>query len=109
MIQDGNEQWMVSRVRFSIDVDGKHMGDFEAQLKQAVGDDYETGVIEVGPPVGYEGAFSHSSFAAEAEAYFRSLVGGSGSGIRVEGGGQIRMVNNRFVRERVARFEAQRK
>ncbi|MGH9385622.1 MAG: hypothetical protein ACRD2N_15175 [Vicinamibacterales bacterium] len=82
---------MVSRVFFDLVVNGKRHPGLHADLKQVVGSNYETGDIEVGQPVGYRGPFNHIAFRAAAERYFRSLVGSSGSGIRIQGASNIRM------------------
>ena len=99
-----NDQHMVSRVFFSLGVDQKQVGDYSADLKQAVGDDFETGAIEVGPPQGYQGPFDHAGFADAAAKYFRSLVGASASGIRIVGGASIKMRNNVFQKDAVFEF-----
>jgi hypothetical protein len=39
---------------------------------------------------------SHACFSEGAVKYFRSLVGSVGRGIRISGGGDIRMQDNRF-------------
>jgi len=109
-IQDSQEygsddEHMVSRVFFDLEVSGTtHRGLF-ANLKQVVGSNYETGAIEVGPPVGYSGSFNHIAFRDAAERYFRGLVGSKASAIRVQGGGDIRMRNNTFDMIRVESFE----
>ena len=97
----------------AIAVDGKPQGSFNADLKQAVGSDYETGPIEVGPPIEdgtqrpYRGPFSQTEFAKEAAAYFRSLVGSQGGGIRLGSGSQnVRMRGNRFIVEKTVSFSA---
>jgi hypothetical protein len=100
-IQDSQEygsddEHMVSCVVFTIEVDGENSGEFCADLKQTVGDSYETGAIEVGRPAGYKGPFNQQEFSKCAEQYFRSLVGSKGRGIRIEGGGNIRMQNNTY-------------
>jgi hypothetical protein len=38
-----NDEHMVSRVFFSLEVDGKRPGDFYADLKQAVGNEFTSG------------------------------------------------------------------
>jgi hypothetical protein len=96
-----DDEHMVSRVFLSIALDGQPRGDFYADLKQTVGDNYETGAIEVGPPTmesgeTYSGPMSHGCFSEGAVRYFRSLVGSVGSGIRIGGGGNIRMHDNLF-------------
>lgn len=105
LIQDSqdfgsDDQHMVSRVFFSLYKQGQRVGDFSADLKQVVGSDAESGEIEVSSPHGYDGEFDHQSFSSVAIQYFRSLVGSTGSGIRIVGRvSGIRMRNNRFTRE----------
>lgn len=99
----GDDEHMVSRVFFTIALGGQRRGDFMADLKQTVGDDYETGAIEVSPPRDksgetYDGPMSHACFAQGAEKYFRSLVGSAGSGIHISGGStNIRMRDNHYL------------
>lgn len=102
-----DDQHMVSRVFFSMEVGGKRYAGLYADLKQAVGSDFETGHIEVSPPRGakYRGPFNHDAFSKGAENYFRSLVGSKGRGIRIEGGGNIRMRNNRYSMPMTVEFE----
>lgn len=99
-----NDEHMVSRVFFTLEIDGtKH--ELYADIKQTVGSSYETGPIEVSKPHGYSGPFSHQEFQRAAEIYYRSLVGSSGSGIRIQGGANIRMRNNTFFKQAVFEFE----
>jgi hypothetical protein len=94
-----NDEHMVSRVFFSLDINGNREGDFSADLKQVVGSDFESGDIEVSAPHGYIGPFNHHGFADAATKYFRSLVGAKGSGIRIQGGSNIRMRNNEYLKD----------
>ncbi|MDP2951702.1 MAG: hypothetical protein Q8O76_00110, partial [Chloroflexota bacterium] len=64
-----DDQHMVSRVFFTLEVDGKPIGDLHADLKQAVGSDIEKGHIEVGFPEGYKGPFNYGAFAGGATKY----------------------------------------
>ncbi len=110
-VQDSQEygsddQHMVSRVFFTLEVDGRRQGDFHADVKQLVGSEFETGHLEVSPPVGYKRPFNHAAFSRATEAYFRGLVGSSGSGIRIQGGSRVRMGVNVHVLEREVTFEA---
>ena len=103
LIQDSqdygsDDDQMVSRVFFSLNVDGRPIGNFTADLKQVVGSDFETGDIEVGPPTNYDGPFDHQGFGDAARRYFRSLIG-QGSAIHFVGVRNLRMRNNRINRE----------
>ncbi len=100
-----NDEHMVSRVFFDLEVDGRSYPGLHADLKQVVGSNYETGDIEVGKPEGYRGPFNYIAFRDAAERYFRGLVGSAGSGIRIQGATNIRMRNNTFDFRRVEVFE----
>jgi hypothetical protein len=93
-----NNEYMISRVFFSLDVDGKFVGNFYADLKQVVGSDFGLDSIEVSPPAGYSGPFDHSRFRSVAAEYFCGLVGPEGTAFRISGQG-VRMFNNRVRQE----------
>lgn len=110
-VQDSQEfssddEHMVSRIFFELEVDGRAHPGLHVDVKQVVGSSYETGSIEVGRPVGgYRGPFNYLAFRDAVERYFRSLIGSSGSGIRIMGGSNIRMRNNTFDAPRVETFD----
>jgi hypothetical protein len=110
-IQDSQEygsddEHMVSRVFFSVEVDGRRSTG-HVDIKQTVGSDYETGPIEVGTPAGYAGPFNQEVFQREVMEYFRGCIGSAASGIRLGPGAKnIRMRNNTFVRQHTFEFEA---
>jgi hypothetical protein len=88
LIQDSQEfgsddEHMVSRVFFTIEVEGNSYPDMYCNLKQTVGSDFESGPIEVGTPQGakYSGPFNYDAFREAVEGYYRGNVGSSGSGI----------------------------
>ena len=92
-----NDEFMVSRIFFSLQTPNERFDDLYVDVKLTVGDQYEGGSIEVGPPHGYDGPFNHMAFRDAAEKYYRHLVGATASGIRISGGSNIRMYNNTFV------------
>ena len=101
LIQDSQEygsddQHMVSRAFFSIEVEGNKPVDSYVDIKQTVGTDFETAKLEVSSPSDYEGPYNYMAMRQLAEHYYRSLVGKSGSGISIQGGSNIRMSNNTF-------------
>lgn len=110
-IQDSQEygsddEHMVSRLFFTLEVEGKAPIDLEADIKQTVGSSYQTGPLEVASPRGYKGPFNYEGFRECAERYFRGLLGSQGSGIQMgPGTSNIRMQNNTFVREMQSNFE----
>ncbi len=92
-----NDEFMVSRVFFSLEVSRSLYKDLYANLKQTVGSDYTERNIEVGPPIGYNGPFNHEAFAEAARQYYLGWVGPNARGIRVGAGAQFRAYNNTFV------------
>ena len=111
MVQDSqdygsDDEHMVSRIFFDINVDGTAYKDLYVNVKQTVGTSFETGSIEVSKPIGYKGYWNHSAFSEFAEKYYRSLVGAGGSGIKISGGSNIRMRSNTFVQGAVFDFQA---
>lgn len=100
-----DDEHMVSRVFFTLEIDGKIFNDLHVDLKQSVGSDFETGCIEVGHPKGYKGPFNYTVFRDGVEKYYRSLVGSQGRGIRTQGGSRVRMRNNTFIQELTIEFE----
>ena len=91
-----NDEFMVSRIFFSLQLPDKRIDNLHVDIKLAVGDKYEGGGIEVGNPQGYSGPFNHSAFRSAVEKYYRRLVGSTASGIHISGGSNIRMYNNWF-------------
>jgi hypothetical protein len=100
-----DDEHMVSRVFFTFTVAGKEHPDLYADIKQTVGSDFENGPIEVSRPHGYKGPFNYEAFRAVVEKYYRSFVGAQGRGIRISGGGNIRMRNNTFIQEMSFEFD----
>ncbi len=110
LIQDSqdygsDDQHMVSRAFFTVNIEGNVTEDAYVDIKQPVGSDFETTPLEVSKPVGYNGPFNYEAFRQATEGYYRSLVGSQGSGIHISGGGNIRMQNNTFIQQAVAEFE----
>ncbi len=102
-----NDEHMISRVFFTISVDGEQRADTYADIKQTVGDSYETGAVEVGHPANYSGPFHHQEFARQVEGYFRRLVGAQGRVIRIAPGARnITMQGNTYVVPHEVTFEA---
>ncbi len=110
LIQDSqdygsNDEHMVSRVFFDMEIEGKKYEALHADIKQSIGGSFETSALEVSNPANYKGPFNYEAFRAIVERYYRSLVGATGSGIRISGGSNIRMRNNTFVQPVTAEFE----
>jgi hypothetical protein len=96
---DPNQNHMVSRAFFTLDVRGKQYADMSVTLRQPFGTDYAKEPIEVEKPSGsYGGNWNHNDFRDTVEDYYRSAIGSGGSGIRLGPGSQnIRIRNNTFV------------
>jgi len=114
-----NDEHMVSRIFFSIEVTKiennvakvEKYDDLYADLKQVIGGKFEKTPIEVSPPYlssgePYSGVMNYQAFRNAAEDYFRGLVGTKASGIHIEGGSNIRMYNNLFMKEYSVGFQA---
>jgi hypothetical protein len=100
-----NDEFMVSRIFFSLQLPDKQIDNLYVDIKLTVGDKYEGGANEVGSPQGYSGPFNYSSFRDAVEKYYRHLVGSTASGIRITGGSNIRMYNNWFSIPMTAEIE----
>jgi hypothetical protein len=100
-----DDEHMVSRIFFNLEIDGSKYQNLSADIKQTVGADFESGPLEVSPPHGYNGPFNFEAFRREVEDCYRSQVGSRGSGIHIEGGSNIRMKNNIFTFRRVVQFK----
>jgi len=102
IVQDSQEfgsddEHMISRVFFSLEVDGKRHDDLVADIKQAVGSSYESGPLEVYRPKGYRGPLNYEPFRLIVEHYYRSVIGSGGNAIRLHPEAKrIRMQDNLF-------------
>ena len=101
-----NDEHMISRVFFSLDIGGKKTDNLHADIKQTVGSDFEKSNFEISPPEEYKGQLNYSDFRNSIESYYRSLVGSQGGGIRVPNGGAVNMENNFFPKEMTFEFDA---
>ena len=107
-VQDSREygstdEHMVSRVFYSIDVDGVPKGDYYSDIKQVVGSAYSPANIEVSCPHGYRGPYDHDIFSNEVARYFCKLVTMFSPG----GPMNVRMRNNTFAIPYHFQFEAE--
>jgi hypothetical protein len=103
----GVEEHMVATLHYALTCDGEYVGDFSSRVKQTQGSDLESGSIEVEPPEGYDGPFSHLKFAQLAEDYCRDVIGPSGSGVRVRGGASTAFSGNVYRQSYSAQFTAE--
>jgi len=104
--QNVDDDFMTSRVFFTLEVEGKKFEDMYAEVKQPYGTNYEKEPVEVSAPIGsYRGHWSHTRFAEAVERYYRDLIGSQGRAIRIGAGSRVHMVNNVIVQERTIELE----
>ncbi len=86
-----NNEHMISRIYFK--VDGK---EYECNVRQPYGGSFsfEKDPIEVDAPEELKKTINYGQFRDAVENYFRKAVGANASGIRIDGGTNIRMRNN---------------
>jgi len=103
---DRNDDYVLSRVFFTLEVDGDVVGDFSAEVKQVVGGEAERGDIEVSLPSGYGGQLDTQKFSDAVRDYFHGLIEHHARAVRIAGVGYLRTRNKRFDNERVFEFES---
>jgi hypothetical protein len=92
-----NDEFMVSRVFFSIeDTRGQH-NDLYVDVKQTVGSDFESAPLEIGIPKVYDKAINYERFRNAIESYYRKLIGSQGRAIHVQGKGKVRLFNTTLI------------
>jgi hypothetical protein len=105
-----NDEQMLSRVFFKLEIEGKAPINLEADIKQTVGSDDESGPIEVSRQphrerglwgirwprwlLGYTGPFNYRAFRDFAEKYYRSLVGAQDSHMKIDSEDDLEVVLN---------------
>ncbi len=111
ILQDSQEfgsdnEHMVSRVFFSVEVNGQRFDQLYADIKQTVGSSYETAPLEMSSPRGgYKGPFNSDEFQRAAEGYYRKYIGSTGRFVSGSLTG-MRMWNNQIVSPLVIEFDA---
>jgi hypothetical protein len=108
----GEKSMMDARVFFTLSIDEASIKKLFVDISHPYDTEFESTEIEVGPPVNhmgdyvsysgpynhtiYRGPFNHEAFSDYVEEAYRSLVGSSGTGIRIEGASNATMINNTF-------------
>jgi hypothetical protein len=100
-----DDEHMVSRVFFNIEVDGTQRGDYYVDLKQTVGSTMVEGLIQVPWPTAYKGPWNQETFANAVREYFGQCVGPTASVVQI-GSGAIAMHETRFVVTKTTKFTA---
>jgi len=110
VIQDSEEfgsdsDFMVSRVFFDLRVGiDLHTG-LHADIKQALGPEYEDPPLLVSIPQSLAGSVSYEEFRKHVERYYRESFGSSGSAFRIGKGTKVRTKDNIISRRSVADIE----
>lgn len=95
-----DDEYMISTVYFDVVVGDRVWPDQKVNIKQSAGAGFEAdpGTLEVLGDASYDGPGNYQGFRECVEAYYRSLIGSTGHGIRVGPGATgITMRNNTFV------------
>ncbi len=101
-----NDEHMVSRAFFNVEIDGHVAEEVYVDIKQTIGTDFEAEPLEIGPPVGYNGPFNHEKFRGEVEEYYRGLVGSQGSALHITvRGKKILMQNGEYFQQKQVEIE----
>jgi hypothetical protein len=87
---------IVSRVFFSLELDGETLPGLHANIKQTVRAAFEGGPLTVLKPAGYHGPFNHAAFSAASESRYRECIGKSIMMFRVNGAKGVRLRNGTF-------------
>jgi hypothetical protein len=99
-----DDEHMVSRVFFSLEVGKRNFDNLFVNIKQPVGSNYEDFPFEVESPKGIDGPFNYEAFRNAVETYYRELVGSQGSMIKIVNS-NVRMMNNRIEKRRIFNFD----
>ena len=111
LVQDSQEygsdnEHMVSRLYFDLEIDGKKHLNLFVDIKQTVGSILSDENIEVSSPTEYKGKFNYDDFRKGVINYYRKCFGPQGVAIRVgENVKCLRMQNNVFSITMVHEFE----
>jgi len=100
-----DDEHMVSRVFFDLDIEDHIYPGLHVDVKQTVGSSFETAPLEVSAPVGYRGPMNHDALRQAVEGYYRSHIGGGGRFIHLAGSSNIRMQGNHVHSRVQVQFE----
>lgn len=91
-----NDEFMISRVIFDLEIDTRWFRNLSVDLKQVVGSQFDESAIEVSSPSEYKGPFNQAAFQDIVRRYFLNIIGGGGHGIRFNNVQNLRMQGNLF-------------
>lgn len=88
-----NNEFMISRVFFTISKNNNTSDEHFAIVKQTAGSDYETAPLEVYLPPNKKLNFNYEQFRVGIERYYREIIDQGNSEIIILGAGNVRMTN----------------
>jgi hypothetical protein len=96
---DPNQNYVLSKAFFSLEVGDNHYADMSVILRQPFGTDYTKEPVEVEKPFGsYAGNWDHNAFRKIVEDYYRSAIGSQGRAMKIGPGSEnVRMRGNTIV------------
>jgi hypothetical protein len=96
---DPNQNYVLSKAFFSLEVGDNHYADMSVILRQPFGTDYTKEAVEVEKPFGsYAGNWDHNAFRKIVEDYYRSAIGSQGRAMKIGPGSEnVRMRGNTIV------------
>jgi hypothetical protein len=98
-----DDDHMVSRAFFDLDIGGTLHQGLHCDIKQVVGSSFESEPPEVSPPIGFMGPFNFEAFRGAVAEYYTTLVGSQGSALRL-GGSNNRIHDGRIGVSRDVEF-----
>ena len=96
-----DNEHMVSRVYFDLEVSGETIPNLYADVKQPVGSDFLTDPLEVPLPEDYSGPLSYEGYRDAVEKYYRMSFGSQGGGIRFGTGAKNIVMQDNIVERRL--------
>lgn len=100
-----DDEDMVSRVFFELEMSGKRYPGLFADIKHPVISEFEKMPLKVGRPQGYGGPLNYNAFCQAAEVYYRECVEDQGMGIHFAGCNYIRIRDKTYTKTKIVEFE----
>ena len=87
-----DDDYLVSTIFFTLDVDGNAYDDMEVEVRQPRDSNYMEEPLEVGRIIGeYKGDWNHNDFSDKCEDYYRQCIGPEGRGLNFSSQADVRM------------------
>jgi hypothetical protein len=100
-----DDEYVVSRVFFTLEIDGVRHRYLHVNLRQAAGSDPATSPIEVNRHCGYAGPFNAQAFREAVEQYYRGVCGRGDFAALTDSPSAARRPNHSFLDPGAAEFE----